>query len=171
MLDTLGLISLCISIFSGVVVICAPRLHRFFRARQRAQKEKSKLKSISDDISATPPEVVRKPVSLKVERGRITSISGGEEAKLLEKSLRNMDDPRVFLVGEIGFGLNTGASISGRMLEDEGVYGTMHIGIGNNLSYGGTNDTPIHIDLIMKNPTYAVDGRVICKDGEYATTP
>lgn len=111
--------------------------------------------------------MIKEPITLKVEKGRIVSISGGEEAKLLDKSLNDLNDPRVFLVGEIGFGMNTGASISGRMLEDEGVYGTMHIGIGNNLSYGGTNDTPIHIDLIMRKPTYTVDGRVICKDGEY----
>jgi leucyl aminopeptidase (aminopeptidase T) len=76
-----------------------------------------------------------------------------------------MNDGRVFLVAEIGFGMNTGASISGRMLEDEGVFGTLHIGIGNNLSYGGDNATPIHIDLIMKKPTYIVDGKIIYQDG------
>ncbi len=111
--------------------------------------------------------VIREPITLTVAKGRITAITGGEEARVLEASLKAMNDPRVYQVGEIGFGMNTGASISGRMLEDEGVYGTMHIGIGNNLSYGGSNDTPIHIDLIMRSPTYTVDGRVICKDGEY----
>lgn len=109
--------------------------------------------------------IIREPITLHVSKGFITSIEGGEEAELLEKSLRAMNDDRVFLVAEIGFGMNTGASISGRMLEDEGVFGTMHIGIGNNLSYGGDNATPIHIDLIMKQPTYIVDGKTIYKDG------
>lgn len=109
--------------------------------------------------------VIREPITLQVAHGYITSINGGAEAKLLEKSLRDMNDGRVFLIAEIGFGMNTGASISGRMLEDEGVFGTMHIGIGNNLSYGGDNATPIHIDLIMKKPTYVVDGKMIYKDG------
>lgn len=109
--------------------------------------------------------IIREPITLKVANGFITSITGGEEAKLLEKSLRNMNDGRVFLVAEIGFGMNAGASISGRMLEDEGVFGTLHIGIGNNLSYGGDNATPIHIDLIMKKPTYIVDGKTIYQDG------
>ncbi|MCC8194868.1 MAG: aminopeptidase [Deltaproteobacteria bacterium] len=111
--------------------------------------------------------VLKEPVRIRVEKGCIADIAGGAEAKLLDESLKAMNDPRVYRVGEIGFGMNTGAGISGRMLEDEGVYGTLHIGIGNNLSYGGTNDTPIHIDLIMKSPTYTVDGRVVCKDGEY----
>jgi leucyl aminopeptidase (aminopeptidase T) len=109
--------------------------------------------------------IIHEPITLKVSKGFITSIDGGEEAKLLEKSLRGMNDGRVFLVAEIGFGMNTGASISGRMLEDEGVFGTLHIGIGNNLSYGGDNATPIHIDLIMKKPTYIVDGKMIYQDG------
>ncbi len=109
--------------------------------------------------------IIREPITLQVSHGYITSINGGEEAKLLEKNLRDMNDGRVFLIAEIGFGMNTGASISGRMLEDEGVFGTMHIGIGNNLSYGGDNATPIHIDLIMKKPTYIVDGKMIYKDG------
>ena len=52
------------------------------------------------------------------------------------------------------------------MLEDEGVLGTMHIGIGNNLSYGGSCDTPVHIDLIMKCPTCIVDGTCVMKDGK-----
>ena len=109
---------------------------------------------------------LKETVYLDVEGGYIKKIYGGEEAKILEETLASFNDPRVYLVGEIGFGMNTGASISGRMLEDEGVFGTMHIGIGNNLSYGGENATPIHIDLIMKKPSYEVDGRFVLKDGE-----
>lgn len=110
--------------------------------------------------------VIREPIRINVEKGLIVSIEGGEEAKLLEKSLKAMNDDRVYVIAEVGFGMNTNASISGRMLEDEGVFGTMHIGIGNNLSYGGTNNTPIHIDLIMRRPTYIVDGKTIYRDGE-----
>jgi leucyl aminopeptidase (aminopeptidase T) len=111
--------------------------------------------------------VIREPIVLQVEKGFVTKISGGKEAKLLDETLRALNDPRVYLVAEIGFGMNTGAAISGRMLEDEGVFGTMHIGIGNNLSYGGDNATPIHIDLIMRRPTYVVDGKLVCSDGKY----
>lgn len=109
--------------------------------------------------------IIHEPITLYVSEGFITSIEGGQEAKVLEKSLKDMNDDRVFQIAEIGFGMNTGASISGRMLEDEGVFGTAHIGIGNNLSYGGDNATPIHIDLIMKKPTYVVDGKTIFKNG------
>lgn len=110
--------------------------------------------------------VIREPITLKVEKGYIVSIEGGEEADLLRTTLAGFHDRRVYLAAEVGFGLNPAGTLSGRMLEDEGVLGTMHIGIGNNLSYGGTCDTPVHIDLIMKNPTCVVDGHYVIKDGK-----
>lgn len=109
--------------------------------------------------------VIKEPITVHVSKGYITSIEGGKEAKLLEKSFKDLNDDRVYLIAEVGFGMNTGASMSGRMLEDEGVFGTIHIGIGNNLSFGGNNATPIHIDMIMRKPTYTVDGRIVYKDG------
>ena len=109
---------------------------------------------------------IREPITCYVEKGFIVKIEGGEEAKFLEKALKDFNDPRVYFVAEIGFGLNKASKISGRMLQDEGMFGTMHIGIGNNLSYGGDNNTPIHIDLIMMEPTYVVDGKMLYKDGK-----
>lgn len=110
--------------------------------------------------------VVKEPIRIRFEKGRIVSIEGGEQAKILEDTLHSYQDERVFFAAEIGVGMNPASALSGRMLEDEGTYGTMHIGIGNNLSYGGTCNTPVHIDLIMKNATACVDGRYICRDGE-----
>ncbi len=109
--------------------------------------------------------LIKEPIRLHVEKGYITKIEGGKEADILRDSLAAFKDPRVYLAAEVGFGLNPAASLSGRMLEDEGVYGTMHIGIGNNLAYGGNCNTPIHIDLIMKQPTCIVDDHYVYKDG------
>ena len=110
--------------------------------------------------------VIREAIIVQFERGRIVSITGGEQAQKLKETLEGYRDPRVFLAAEIGFGMNPAARLSGRMLEDEGMRGTMHIGIGNNLSYGGSNDTPVHIDLIMKSPTCMIDGVCVCRDGQ-----
>lgn len=110
--------------------------------------------------------IIKEPIRLQVEKGYITKIEGGKEADILREALAAFNDPRVYLAAEVGFGLNPAASLSGRMLEDEGVYGTMHIGIGNNLAYGGSCNTPIHIDLIMKQPTCIVDDHYVYKDGE-----
>ena len=110
--------------------------------------------------------IIKEPIRLQVEKGYITKIEGGKEDDILREALAAFNDPRVYLAAEVGFGLNPAASLSGRMLEDEGVYGTMHIGIGNNLAYGGSCNTPIHIDLIMKQPTCIVDDHYVYKDGE-----
>lgn len=120
------------------------------------------------DGSIPLPElgILEEPITLQVDKGYITDITGGREADILKSILEGFGDDRVYLVAEVGFGLNPAGRLSGRMLEDEGVLGTMHIGIGNNLSYGGSCDTPIHIDLIMKEPTCIVDGHYVYKDGE-----
>lgn len=120
------------------------------------------------DGSIPLPEIglIKTPVTLKVSKGYIVDISGGREADILRKTLASFNDPRVYLVAEVGFGLNPASKLSGRMLEDEGVMGTMHIGIGNNLAYGGTNNTPTHIDCILKNPTCEVDGNFVYVDGK-----
>ncbi|MCI2062805.1 MAG: aminopeptidase [Eubacteriaceae bacterium] len=110
--------------------------------------------------------VIKEPITIKVEKGYITSIEGGNEADILRESLAAFNDNRVYLVAEVGFGMNPAGTLSGRMLEDEGVFGTMHIGIGNNLSYGGSNNTSVHIDLIMKSPTCKVDDHYVLKEGK-----
>lgn len=110
--------------------------------------------------------LIEEPIFVTVEKGYITKIEGGKEADILRDTLASFHDERVYLVAEVGFGMNQGASLSGRMLEDEGVFGTIHIGIGNNLSYGGSCDTPIHIDMIMNCPTCTVDSKLVYKDGK-----
>ncbi len=110
--------------------------------------------------------VVTERIEATVEGGYITKVTGGEQAKILSDVFESFGDKSVYLIAEIGCGMNTGAKVCGRMLVDEAVYGTIHIGVGNNLSYGGSNAAPSHIDLVMYNPTFTVDDRVVYKDGE-----
>ena len=51
------------------------------------------------------------------------------------------------------------------MLEDEGVYGTVHLGFGSNISFGGIVQSACHLDMVIKNPTLTVDGHEVVKDG------
>jgi leucyl aminopeptidase (aminopeptidase T) len=55
--------------------------------------------------------------------------------------------------------------MTGVMLNDEGVFGTVHIGIGTSASLGGTAQAKTHFDALMWRPTLAIDGRVILRDG------
>ncbi|MEG2204903.1 MAG: leucyl aminopeptidase, partial [Oscillospiraceae bacterium] len=53
----------------------------------------------------------------------------------------------------------------GFMLEDEGVYGSAHIGIGTSITLGGVVKAACHYDLIMHRATVEADGVVILRDG------
>jgi leucyl aminopeptidase (aminopeptidase T) len=69
-------------------------------------------------------------------------------------------------VAELGVGLNPKCIMQGIMLEDEGVYGSVHIGIGTNITLGGHVKAAIHYDLLMWGATIELDGNVILEKGQ-----
>jgi len=70
-------------------------------------------------------------------------------------------------IAEIGIGTNPKSKIIGNTLEDEKVYGTVHVALGNNKSYGGDCDIPFHVDGIIIKPTLEADGKALIKDGKW----
>ena len=110
--------------------------------------------------------LVETPIALQIENGRVASIQGGKEAKQLENILKQIDDPAVWVVAEFAIGLNPAGSIIGSIIVDEGVYGTGHFALGNNVFFGGRNPCAIHLDLVYYHPTIELDGRLFMKEGE-----
>ncbi len=110
--------------------------------------------------------VLEEPVVCTMEDGYITRMEGGAEADRLLAYLSSFGDHNCFNVAELGVGLNPNARLTGEMLEDEGVLGTIHIGIGTSFTLGGEIVAPTHYDLLMWEPTIEVDGRVIQRDKE-----
>jgi leucyl aminopeptidase (aminopeptidase T) len=105
--------------------------------------------------------ILEDPIVCTMENGMITRMEGGPEADRLRVYLSSFGDPNCFNVAELGVGLNPNARLTGEMLEDEGVLGTIHIGIGTSHTLGGEVVAPTHYDLLMWEPTIEVDGRVI----------
>ena len=64
-----------------------------------------------------------------------------------------------------GIGTNPFLKISGNLLEDEKVKGTIHLAFGNSASMGGNNDVPVHIDGMVRNPDVFVDGIQVMHKG------
>jgi leucyl aminopeptidase (aminopeptidase T) len=110
--------------------------------------------------------VLAEPVTCMVEQGFITKIDGGEQAHILATALATHGDPNCYNVAELGIGLNPNARLTGQMLDDEGVLGTIHIGIGTSHTLGGEVVAPTHYDLLMWAPTIEVDGVVMQRDQE-----
>ena len=111
--------------------------------------------------------VLDEPVVCEVKDGFITSMKGGKQADVLRKDLEAKNDPNVFNVAENGIGLNPNCHFMGFMLEDEGVYGSAHIGIGTSITLGGTVKASCHYDLIMKDATLVADGKVLLQEGKF----
>lgn len=112
--------------------------------------------------------LLKTPVKVEVKDGYIIpeSISGGEEAKKLAADWIDKKDPQVYNIAEVGVGLNPECKFTGSMLEDEGVFGSLHIGVGTSITLGGIIKAACHYDLIMTKPTLIADGVVILKNGE-----
>jgi len=110
--------------------------------------------------------VLTEPVTATVEKGMITDITGGHQAKLLADDLKSRNDPQVYNVAELGVGLNPKCIMQGIMLEDEGVYGSVHIGIGTNITLGGNVKAAIHYDLLMYGATIELDGNIVLEKGQ-----
>ncbi len=104
-------------------------------------------------------------IKIEVENGYATKITGSILANKLKVMLDKVGrDARN--IAEFGIGTNDSAKLSGVLLEDEKVMGTIHIALGNNVSMGGSVNVPIHLDGVVKKPTVWMDGRMIMKDGK-----
>lgn len=114
--------------------------------------------------------VLKEPVRVEVKDGYAVNIAGGEEAEKLKQILSSAPEAyrkEAYNIAEIGVGCNFGARIVGNILEDEKVYGTVHIAFGDNSTIGGKTVAGIHIDAMITKPTLLADGREIIKEGEW----
>jgi len=109
--------------------------------------------------------MVSSPVTIEINDGFAEKFTGkGPESKILEKMLQDVGK-YARAVAEFGIGTNPKAKITGDILEDEKVRGTIHIAFGNNLSMGGKINVPIHIDCIVTKPTVFADDDKIMAGG------
>jgi len=110
------------------------------------------------------------PVVFTIEKGRITKIKGGQEAEKIKKFWEEQHDPNVNNIAQVAVGLNPEVRETIGVLGcnyDEGVYGTVHIGIGTSSNLGGKIKASTHFDALMNNPTIVLDGeKEILKDGD-----
>jgi leucyl aminopeptidase (aminopeptidase T) len=105
---------------------------------------------------------ISEPVLLTVREGRLITATGAEGDKLL--SMLGEGDGRI--LGEFGIGTNDKARITGVVLEDEKVYGTIHVAFGSNNTFGGTVAAGVHIDAVVQKPDVYIDDVLIMRQGE-----
>lgn len=111
--------------------------------------------------------VIRQPIVMDVRGGAVTAIHGGDQALRISRLMAAQRDPNVYNIAQLSFGLNPHCHMRGVMLDDEGVYGTCHIGIGTSTMLGGTVKAKMHYDVLMWRPTLTLDGDVVLREGEW----
>jgi leucyl aminopeptidase (aminopeptidase T) len=113
------------------------------------------------DGSTSITGVAKQPITIDIERGIATRISGGSQARTILRTLRKARTRAAFRVGEFAVGLNPLARIRGALIEDEGVLGTAHVALGDNTRLGGKNKAPVHIDFVLRRAHVEFDGKTV----------
>jgi leucyl aminopeptidase (aminopeptidase T) len=108
--------------------------------------------------------ILEEPLTIELERGMAVSARGGPAAKWLLATLDAGGDSGRTLA-ELGIGTNRGAMISGQILEDEKVDGTVHFAFGTNASFGGVIQADVHIDGLVREACVELDGRLMLRGG------
>jgi aminopeptidase len=108
--------------------------------------------------------LLESPIIIVINEGQAVTIDGGSEAKTLNKLFENYDE-EAKTIGEFGIGTNYKAELSGNILEDEKVLGTVHFAFGNNISMGGKVSVPLHLDGIIIKPTVYFDDEIVMEEG------
>ncbi|HHV42174.1 MAG TPA: hypothetical protein GXX72_04930 [Clostridiaceae bacterium] len=125
------------------------------------------------DGAVFPPDslgVLNESITLELKEGRIVAISGGKEAEIFEKWIYSFNDPNMLRLAHFSQGFNPGVKkITGRIVEDERVFGCMEFGIGSQgVAIGGAHwSAASHTDGVVLYPTIILDGEVFEEEGIY----
>ncbi|RJQ20802.1 MAG: peptidase [Nitrospiraceae bacterium] len=122
-----------------------------------------------------PTRKLKSPVTLQVENGFVTKVEGKEKfaGYLKEKLSEKKENANI---AELGIGTNDRASRPDNILESEKIFGTIHIALGDNSTFGGKVRTPFHQDFVFFKPTVTLiykDGsrKILLKNGKLVTVP
>ena len=105
------------------------------------------------------------PVTLTVADGHLVAAEDGLGPRFIEM-LRAKGEQGTNLA-ELGVGTNERAKLTGQVLEDEKILGTVHVAFGASAGIGGTVTVPIHLDVVVLDATLDVGGRRVLDEGRY----
>ena len=70
-------------------------------------------------------------------------------------------------LAELGVGTNDRATLTGNVLEDEKILGSVHVAFGASIAIGGTVSVPIHLDCVVTEATLEIDGTRVLDEGRF----
>src|SRR6201999_2991748 len=102
---------------------------------------------------------------LIVEDGRLVGAEGAEAERLLA-TLRAAGEQGTNLA-ELGVGTNERATLTGNVLEDEKILGTVHVAFGASAGIGGTVSVPVHLDVVVTDASLTIGDTQVLDAGRY----
>jgi leucyl aminopeptidase (aminopeptidase T) len=115
--------------------------------------------------SLAPLGLSEEPVRLTVQDGRLVAAEGGLGPEYL-KRLQAHGELGTNLA-ELGIGTNDRATLTGNVLEDEKILGTVHVAFGASAGIGGTVSVPIHLDVVVLDASLEIGGTTVLDAGRY----
>jgi len=110
--------------------------------------------------------ILKKPVTMIIEKGSIVELKGNRYARQLEKDLESAEEKakrpkNIRKIGELGIGTNPLAKVVGPTVINEKALGTAHIALGSNKWFGGDIKTFLHLDQVFYEPIIKIDGSLL----------
>jgi leucyl aminopeptidase (aminopeptidase T) len=105
------------------------------------------------------------PAHLTIEDGRLTTATAPEGERLYE--LLTQAGEQGTNLAELGVGTNERARLTGNVLEDEKMLGTIHVAFGASAGIGGTVSVPIHLDVVVTDATLTIGATTVLDAGRY----
>jgi leucyl aminopeptidase (aminopeptidase T) len=115
--------------------------------------------------SLAPLGLSTEPARLTVAEGRLVAADGGLGPRFIELLLAHGELGTN--LAELGVGTNDRARLTGNVLEDEKLLGTVHVAFGASAAIGGSVSVPIHLDVVILDASLEVDGRQVLDRGRY----
>ncbi|HVF79048.1 MAG TPA: hypothetical protein VNA28_12190 [Solirubrobacteraceae bacterium] len=107
------------------------------------------------------------PVMLTVREGALVGADGAGEAAQRFLDALDAHGPLGRNLAEIGVGTNDRATVTGNILEDEKILGTTHIAFGASAGIGGTVTVPVHLDVVVFEPSLWIGTTQVLDGGRW----
>ncbi len=125
------------------------------------------------DAAVFPPTelgLISENIKLTLKEGLVTNIEGGKEAEFFKNWLTDFNDPNMFRLAHYSLGFNPGVTkATGRIVEDERIFGCMEFGIGSQGTAikGKFWTAASHTDGVVSKPSIILDGVTLEENGKY----
>ena len=115
--------------------------------------------------SLSPLGLSNQPARLTVADGRIVDAVDGLGPEYIE--LLRVHGELGTNLAELGVGTNDRATLTGNVLEDEKILGTVHVAFWASAGIGGTVSVPIHLDVVVVDASLRVGATTVLDAGRF----